>query len=141
MMSNVLVGIQFCTITAIVLFGTTPDGWFARSVAVSGLLLGITSIVSMRPDNLRILPEPKPNARFVTTGPYRVVRHPMYTSVLLFTFAFIGTDRRVLLSVLWIILAVVLIKKLSIEERLLTERFPEYDPYRRRTWKLFPFIF
>jgi protein-S-isoprenylcysteine O-methyltransferase Ste14 len=77
---------------------------------------------------------------FVDTGPYALVRHPIYTGLL---FAFIGSalargEWRGILAVL--VAWAALWRKLRLEERWMTERFGEtYAAYRRRVPALLPF--
>jgi protein-S-isoprenylcysteine O-methyltransferase Ste14 len=77
----------------------------------------------------------------IRTGPYRVVRHPIYTGLLLAlvgTAAAIGEWRGVLavgcvmIGLLW---------KIRVEEALMAGTFPEYAEYRRRTAALIPFVY
>ncbi len=81
----------------------------------------------------------KENHELVQSGPYRVVRHPIYTSVLIL---FVGTalmigELRGLLAVA--IVSVSLWLKLRQEERWLAEHFGDnYRVYQRRTRALFP---
>lgn len=78
-----------------------------------------------------------------TTGPYRWVRHPSYTGMLVI-FTAIGLYERN-----WISLAVVLILptaalfyRIHVEETALTEAFGEqYLEYRKRTRRLIPLIY
>lgn len=78
----------------------------------------------------------------VERGPYRVVRHPIYTGFLLMiagTAAALGN-----LSSLLALLVCFLGHwwKLRREEALLTKHFPDsYPPYKMRTKALIPFIF
>jgi protein-S-isoprenylcysteine O-methyltransferase Ste14 len=77
----------------------------------------------------------------VRTGPYKYVRHPIYSGILLALFgtaAIIGEWP----SVIAFGLAVAtLVYKSRIEERLMREKFPEYEEYRRETAALVPFVF
>jgi len=83
----------------------------------------------------------KTGHELVQTGPYRWVRHPIYTGLLL---AFAGSavalaEWRGLLSFALALAAFVV--KLRIEERWMTEVFgPAYDQYRQRVRGLIPFV-
>lgn len=84
----------------------------------------------------------KENHELIERGPYRYIRHPIYTGLLL---AFIGTalkvgDWRGVIAVA--IVLVSFLRKLRIEERWLGEQFGEkYAGYMRRTKALLPAIF
>jgi protein-S-isoprenylcysteine O-methyltransferase Ste14 len=83
----------------------------------------------------------KDEPELVTTGPYRRVRHPIYTGILC-----AGVGTAIALNWLWLI-AVALagayfIYSATVEERYMTEKFPDaYPAYRRSTKMLVPFIF
>jgi protein-S-isoprenylcysteine O-methyltransferase Ste14 len=82
----------------------------------------------------------KADPDLVTTGPYRTVRHPIYSGILL---AVIGTG--VAVSVYWLVLAALLggyfVYSAVMEERYLAERFPDtYPEYKRTTKMLIPFV-
>jgi isoprenylcysteine carboxyl methyltransferase (ICMT) family protein YpbQ len=82
----------------------------------------------------------KADPELVTTGPYRVIRHPIYSGIIL---AMIGTA--VAVSLYWLIAVVLLggyfVYSATREERYLTERFPEaYPRYKKSTKMLIPFI-
>lgn len=82
----------------------------------------------------------KDDPELVTSGPYRWVRHPIYSGILL---AGIGTA----IALSWISLAVVAIAgtyfiySATVEERFMTSRFPDtYPAYRNSTKMLVPFV-
>ena len=83
----------------------------------------------------------KDEPELVTSGPYHLVRHPIYSGVLV-----AGLGTAVALSWMWLI-AVVLagiyfIYSATVEERYMTEQFPDiYPVYKRSTKMLVPFIF
>jgi isoprenylcysteine carboxyl methyltransferase (ICMT) family protein YpbQ len=78
--------------------------------------------------------------QLVTSGPYRFVRHPIYTGVLfgLFGSAFVTGLIGISIFVMGCIAALWRVKE---EERIMTELFPnEYPEYKKRTKALIPFI-
>lgn len=81
----------------------------------------------------------KVDHQLVRTGPYRWVRHPIYSGLIL---AMIGTalNRRTVRGVIAIVLLwVAFTLKSKIEERFMEATFgPEYDEYRRGTGALVP---
>ncbi|MGH7499748.1 MAG: methyltransferase family protein [Gemmatimonadales bacterium] len=83
----------------------------------------------------------KEDHTLIRSGPYRHVRHPIYTGILL---AFLGTalwigEWRGLLAVPLMVLSFVL--KSRAEERRMRETFPEYQQYERDTAALVPFVY
>ncbi len=83
----------------------------------------------------------KVEPELVTSGPYRLVRHPIYSGVLV-----AGVGTAVALSWKWLIAValagVYFVYSATVEERYLTKQFPEtYPTYKRTTKMLFPFIF
>jgi protein-S-isoprenylcysteine O-methyltransferase Ste14 len=91
--------------------------------------------------NLRPFPRPPRDGALVEDGPYRVVRHPIYSGAVLF-FAGLSLALSPLALVPTAVLAVVLALKSAVEERFLQEAFPTYRPYADRTrWRLVPLIY
>jgi protein-S-isoprenylcysteine O-methyltransferase Ste14 len=83
----------------------------------------------------------KEDPELVTTGPYRTIRHPIYTGILL---GMIGTT--IAVSIFWLVAVVVLggyfIYSAFVEERNMTKLFPSaYPDYKQSTKMLVPFIF
>lgn len=104
-------------------------------------LVGCWAVISMRLDNINIVPALKDKHRLVTTGIYRYIRHPMYASVILFCAVLLTTNPDWINGLVFGILLVDLWLKLRHEERLLIERFPEYQDYQKRTERIIPFIY
>jgi protein-S-isoprenylcysteine O-methyltransferase Ste14 len=77
----------------------------------------------------------------VTTGPYRFMRHPIYTAVFLFAFA--GALAHVSLTAAGLALLVFVgaLGRMLAEERLVARRYPEYVDYAARTRRMIPFVF
>lgn len=78
----------------------------------------------------------------VRSGPYRLVRHPIYTAMLgLYAgTALVSGELHALLALGIVVAAYV--RKTSLEERTLGELFgTDYQAYRRDTWALLPGLF
>jgi len=83
----------------------------------------------------------KEDHALIRTGPYRHVRHPIYTGIL---FAFLGTaiaigEWRSLIAVGVAVLSFV--RKSWVEEQRMQDTFPEYAQYQRESAALIPFIY
>jgi protein-S-isoprenylcysteine O-methyltransferase Ste14 len=78
----------------------------------------------------------------VRTGPYRMLRHPIYTAML---GMFVGTaiaasQYHALLGVAMLVVAY--LRKTRLEENILRQTFgAEWDAYQRDTWRLVPPVF
>lgn len=77
----------------------------------------------------------------VDTGPYRIVRHPIYTGILTAAFATAAVTGTVRAIVGAAMLAVAYAMKARLEERFLCEELGReaYESYRRRVPMLLPF--
>jgi protein-S-isoprenylcysteine O-methyltransferase Ste14 len=121
-----------------------PDGWpvtfAALALLVGGACLAAGGVVRLG-KAVTPLPYPPENAVLRETGPYRVVRHPMYCGVVLSAFGWALVSRG------WLTLAYVvagfvfIVFKVRREEKWLVERFPDYAAYQRRVRKLIPFVY
>src|SRR3989337_2375469 len=83
LLSYVLVAVQLLCLSLIALTGPL----FAAHPALFLLegaagLLGLWAIGTMGIGNFNVTPDVKQRARLVTSGPYRLIRHPMYTALL-----------------------------------------------------------
>lgn len=105
-----------------------------------GIGLGLWAIRSMSRDSLTVVPEVRAGGELTMIGPYRWIRHPMYTGVLLLALGMLMPDLRWWRVMVWIILLVDLLVKLRYEERELGRAYPKYPGYIRRTRRLVPFI-
>ena len=140
-MSRILVVIQFLTATALVVsahFSLQHGIWLC--VSAVGVLLGLWAIAAIGPTRVAIMPDVKAKTQLVTAGPYRFVRHPMYTSLLLFGGGFVFSPFHWWKVGVWFVLLFVLVGKSFIEERKLNEQFSEYPDYSKRTFRFVPFL-
>lgn len=80
--------------------------------------------------------------RLVTRGPYRILRHPAYTSGML-VFTGIGLAMGNWLSLAGAMLSVGIAYwwRIHVEEKALAERFgAEFEAHRKRTWAVIPLV-
>jgi protein-S-isoprenylcysteine O-methyltransferase Ste14 len=121
----------------------TSDPWLQAiglALFVCGLALAVWARLYLgrnwgTPMSQKVDPE------LVTTGPYRRVRHPIYSGIIL---AVVGTA--VAISWYWLVAVGVsgayFIYSAVAEERYMTRLFPEaYPAFKRSTKMLIPFVF
>ena len=140
---------QFVLIAAIVAAGFVPPGWpedAQRPLSVVGAAMGVAggalAVWSGRALGRSLTPFPRPVvAGLVTSGPFAVVRHPMYLGALgLFSgySCFTSVPALVLtggLGALWA-------GKIRVEERLLADVYDEYPAYCERVRRrMLPFVY
>jgi protein-S-isoprenylcysteine O-methyltransferase Ste14 len=114
------------------------DAWAAL---VAGAALGAWALHANRPGNFNIRPEPRAGGRLVQEGPYRWIRHPMYSALLL---GALGVARAADGVAPWLALAAlaaVLWAKARAEEAALRALHPGYAEYQQRTRRFVPGLF
>jgi protein-S-isoprenylcysteine O-methyltransferase Ste14 len=140
----------------LVVFGPSTASWLpawpAAAVRVSArlgvvllvggfvwMIAGAAQLASGR--SLSALPSPKNTATLVDTGVFAFVRHPMYCGAIWVVLGSGLWSQGLLMLGYAILLALFFDLKASREERSLCARFPEYADYKRRVWKLVPFVY
>lgn len=81
--------------------------------------------------------EPTPGG-IVTSGPYRLVRHPIYAAVCLFAWAGVLPDASPLPLACALVITAGAVVRVRCEERLLLARYPGYRRYADSTGALVP---
>jgi len=109
----------------------------ADTLLAAGTAWAVWSLVFLG-RNLSILAQ----ARGVANrGPYRWVRHPLYTGELVSALGVALTVGSAAAMAVWLALCGLQIYRAAREEQLLLRALPEYRDYRRRTAALLPGIF
>lgn len=137
---NLLVRTEILGRTPLIPHGPGPS-LVAVLLAVAGLVITLWARVVLGRNWSGSITH-KENHELVEGGPYRFVRHPIYTGMLLMvagTAVARGTADAAASIALF---AAVHIWKLSQEEALMTRYFPDsYPAYRERTKALIPFLY
>lgn len=110
------------------------------ALLTAGLALALLSALRLG-RGLTPLPHPRDDCTLVTTGPYALVRHPIYSGILLAAFGWAGYVQGGLTLVWAFCLLIFFDIKSRREEAWLVERFPDYRAYQGRVRKLLPFIY
>ncbi len=80
--------------------------------------------------------------RLVTSGPYRLVRHPRYLGIFLLAAGMSLVFRSWIGLAATLLFTAVLLQRIKDEEAMLhTEFGQQWEDYTRKTWRLIPFVF
>lgn len=135
------VAIQFTAIFYFILSFNWIDNLVFQTLVLSGIILGLWSVWVMRHSVLTIFPDPNPAIRLIKKGPYRKIRHPMYSALFLVFIPSTIFQYSYLNLIILAIFTVNQVFKILFEEHLLMLKLPEYVDYQRETWRLVPWIF
>jgi len=145
-----LVALTYVIIQAIILglliFVNITYGFSVRKFVIIGSILewiGILGILvaaySIR-RSLTAMPLPKEHGQLATNGLYKYVRHPMYTSVLIFSLGLAINSGEFYKYLLVVALTALFYYKSIYEEVYLTKKYIGYAEYAQKTPRLLPFI-
>jgi protein-S-isoprenylcysteine O-methyltransferase Ste14 len=109
------------------------------SLTLAGLTLAILSFRALG-RNFRIYAAPRRSGTLVTTGIYSQIRHPMYTGVIVALGGYVLLLGSRFFVPVWFAVTLLYLIKAVKEERILAEKFPQYESYRRRTWRFLPYV-
>ena len=105
-----------------------------------GFLLAMAGVLGLG-SNLTAVPYPKDNATLVETGPFYIVRHPIYCGLILMAFGW-GLWVHGWLTIGYAALLFIFFDiKSRREEQWLTEKYSGYGAYQKRVRKLIPFVY
>ena len=119
------------------LFSASP---FAIAAQATAVRLGIWARRSFWQGTFRVTAAPA-GRLIIREGPYRFVRHPMYSAALLIVWAAVISHASGLTLALGATVTCLTVARVFAEERLLAARFPDYPNYARSTKALIPLVF
>lgn len=142
---QILVVLQFLLLALLavnpaVLAAFWQGQWTVWLIFACSVVVGLSALWANRPGNFNIHPHPHPDGVLIRHGPYRWVRHPMYSAVLLFATACVLADPSPTTLLYLVGLLLVLLGKAWMEERLMASRHGEYAQYVRSTKRLIPWV-
>ena len=127
-------------------FSGWPDPWGTVGVVVGVLFillggaLALVGLVSLG-RNLAAVPHPKDDANFVEHGAFKIVRHPIYSGIILGAFGWALLMNSAVTLLLAALLFLFFDIKSRREEKWLAAKFTEYPAYQQRVRKLVPFLY
>ena len=142
--ARLLVTAQFVLLGLIALL---PGGWgwhvpgWLRGLGLTGVLAGVVVMLlggTALGRGLTAVPIPNEHAQLRTGGLYRVVRHPIYTVLLLASGSFVVATGSGWRALAFAALVALLTVKARWEEARLARRFAAYPEYAARTPRFVP---
>ena len=137
-----LVAVQLGSILFLLVSGSV----FAFTVAgifleMAGVFLGLLAIYVMGLGNFNIRPIVKESGVLVTSGPYGIIRHPMYLAQVIALVPLVCESFSYWRLAVLLLLIIVLTVKMEYEEKRLIKHFKGYSDYIKNSKKVIPFIY
>lgn len=111
------------------------------SVQVASIILLIWTWIHLHPGKFHILPDVMKDAKLITTGPFRFIRHPMYLGLFLYLLPLVIEYFSYLRLAVLIIFVINMIIKMYYEEKLMLLKFPQYAEYMKHSKRIVPYIY
>jgi len=137
---KLLVFLQFALIGLMLLSMNAIPSVFAMLIFLLGATIGIWALSHNQLGNFNIQPNIKEGCILITSGIYKWVRHPMYSSVILMMLGIFMATPSLVMFVLFILLIMVLLLKAKREESLWLRHDTLYLTYREKTKYFIPYI-
>jgi protein-S-isoprenylcysteine O-methyltransferase Ste14 len=119
---------------------TALEPMIGAALLLGGGFLFVTGMLRLGA-NLTAVPYPKEEGTLVETGPFRLVRHPMYSGAIFMALGWAIWVHNWLTLGYAMVLFVFFDIKSRREEQWLKTKFSGYAVYQKRVRKLFPFVY
>jgi protein-S-isoprenylcysteine O-methyltransferase Ste14 len=141
MKGKILVTLQFSCLALLAVFTQWQSvPWWSFLLLIISGGLAFWAMAVMKLGNFNIVPKPVGNGVFISGGPYKVIRHPMYTSIFIFALALLAGQFDFAKLVVSLILVTGLVVKMLYEEDLLCRHYPAYKEYMKKTKRVIPLV-
>ena len=141
MKGKILVTIQFSCLVLLAVFTKwlSLPWWSFVLLALSGFL-AFWAMAAMKLGNFNVVPTPVENGILISRGPYKMIRHPMYTSIFIAALALTAGQFDYIKLGISLALVAGLVVKMLFEEDLLCNHYPDYVEYMTKTKRVIPFV-
>ena len=109
-------------------------------VQVAAFLLFLWARVTFGRRSFHVVADPTAGG-LVTVGPYRYLRHPIYSAMCLFACAGVAAHWSWSSGLYGLIILGSAVLRIHCEEALVAARYPEYAQYAARTWRMIPYVY
>ncbi len=116
-------------------------GWLGAALNLAGIAFAIWARLTLGRNWSGGVAVAKEGHELIQTGPYAIVRHPIYTGLLLGLLGTVLTRGTVASFIGFAAVAIGFTVRVLIEDRLMSREFGAvHEAYRQRTYKLIPFV-
>lgn len=105
--------------------------WFSGSMWIAYSIWHLRHAFSIEPAARRL----------ITTGPYAVARHPVYTGYVVQYVGMLITFPTLPFALVLLVWSALMVDRMYLEEAVMRSTFPEYADYKRRVGALGPILF
>ncbi len=141
MKGKILVTIQFSCLALLAVFTNwlILPWWSFVLLAITGFL-ALWAMAAMKLGNFNVVPTPVKNGVLISRGPYKMIRHPMYTSIFIASLALTAGQFDYIKLGISLALVAGLVVKMLYEEDLLCNHYQSYAEYMTKTKRVIPFV-
>lgn len=109
-------------------------------IQIFGALLIVWAVITIKVSKAKAHQGLPKGYFFIHSGPYEIIRHPVYTGYLLIMISFVEIEFTFLRLIALLILAIAIFMKILREEDTMNRQIPEYAEYKKQTKTLIPYL-